>query len=82
MIKIKTKQIRHTWHTFMTFEGYDWSEEGKTPEESQAKMRDLISRRKWDIDQFEFSTPQPYVWQEREKNVPYNRPWIDHKPFG
>lgn len=82
MIEIKTKQIRHTWHTFMTFEGYDWSEEGKTAEESQAKIKALIARRKWDEKRFHFSMPQPYVWQKREKNVPYKRPWIDHNPMG
>lgn len=81
-MNIRTKQIRDKWHSFMTWEGYDWGEEGKTPEESQEKMRALISRMKWDQSRFTFLIPEPYVWQEREKNVPYNRPWLDHNPTG
>jgi len=82
MINVRTKQIRNLWHTFMTFEGYDLSEDGPTWEESQRRMRCIIAQNKWDWGKFKFLQPEPYVWQEREKNVPYKKPWIDHNPLG
>lgn len=83
-IKVTTRKIKSKWWSSMTYKGYDWSESGCSPEDSQNKIRHLINKRKWMEEDFDFQPPIHSKFRPKRNvnNASYKRPFIDFNPLG
>lgn len=83
MIHIHTKKIKKRWFCFSTFDGYDYSYEGKTKDEAQQKIRnrliksDLLEHAKF-LPEEEIHVPA----QEMKPKISWSKSRIDNNPIG